>query len=522
MKRIALWLLVAVFFMHCGSMFVWGQTPFHEYYNIVKLADHYLQTHYESYVDKAYLPPVKKLIFEQEQIELQDVTANSNQIIEFICHNTSDKPITIEKIEQFDKEITANAVFDYPKEAIQPNATAKIKVMFTAVQEEGIRDFISIKITAQSADAVSESQRLTINYYTISKAQATIMEMPKTQIMFEKMEHDFGVIKAGDKVTYNFVFRNTGTSPLLISAAKGSCGCTVPSYPKDPIPPNGEGVIEVVFDSQGKSGLQTKTVTINANTDPNPTRLTIKAEIQTPQSDVSEELQTSLRFENMGLSEEEDSGYYGYDPDIISNNPALKHDFGTVTPNENLNYTIRFKNIGNLPFIADNIHCGCGCEVLKRPTKPILPNKSGTIKVRLNSGETVGQLEKRLYVNGNVPNNYYEILLTADVKSEAPIPTTDHQHDAACVPAPPSKYRADLDESNTIKVYPTHTSGNLTIDFPEDSGSAMVRVMDLQGRTVLNTTLIQKGIIELSVPSGVYMVQVETKKLKVLRKIEKF
>lgn len=104
--------------------------------------------------------------------------------------------------------------------------------------------------------------------------------MPKTTMEFTDMTHDFGKIKDGDKVTHVFKFKNTGKEPLVIANAKGSCGCTVPEYPKEPVAPGASSEIKVEFNSKGKKGMQTKTVTINANTDPNPTRLTIKAEVE--------------------------------------------------------------------------------------------------------------------------------------------------------------------------------------------------------------------------------------------------
>ncbi len=113
------------------------------------------------------------------------------------------------------------------------------------------------------------------------KANATDPDpdTPKTSFEFDKMEHDFGDIDEGDKVNTVFSFKNTGNEPLIISSAKGSCGCTVPKWPKEPIPPGASGEIQVEFNSKNKPGKQTKTVTIHANTDPNPTRLTIKAQV---------------------------------------------------------------------------------------------------------------------------------------------------------------------------------------------------------------------------------------------------
>jgi len=102
---------------------------------------------------------------------------------------------------------------------------------------------------------------------------------PKTTIEFEESEFDWGTITQGDKVSYIFKFTNTGNEPLIIKNAKGSCGCTVPQWPKAPIAPGEQGEINVVFNSKGKMGSQNKRVTITANTDPGMTFLNVKGEI---------------------------------------------------------------------------------------------------------------------------------------------------------------------------------------------------------------------------------------------------
>jgi len=101
---------------------------------------------------------------------------------------------------------------------------------------------------------------------------------------FERDRHDFGRIIQGERVTYAFSFKNTGGSDLIISDASGSCGCTVPEWPKKPVPPGGEGVINVEFNSEGKSGMQEKTVTLITNCEPNTKVLTIAAQVQVPES----------------------------------------------------------------------------------------------------------------------------------------------------------------------------------------------------------------------------------------------
>lgn len=99
---------------------------------------------------------------------------------------------------------------------------------------------------------------------------------------FEKEVHDFGTIVQGEKVAYSFKFKNTGQGDLIITDAKGSCGCTVPEWPKEPVPPGGEGKIDVVFNSEGKSGQQNKKITITANTVPSMTVLAINGVIEVP------------------------------------------------------------------------------------------------------------------------------------------------------------------------------------------------------------------------------------------------
>lgn len=105
---------------------------------------------------------------------------------------------------------------------------------------------------------------------------------PTTTMNFGESEFDFGVIDQGEKVVHVYKFKNTGSEPLIISNAKGSCGCTVPSWPKEPIPVGGSGEIEVQFDSKGKKGKQSKQVTITANTEPAQTFLKIKGDVTPP------------------------------------------------------------------------------------------------------------------------------------------------------------------------------------------------------------------------------------------------
>jgi hypothetical protein len=105
-----------------------------------------------------------------------------------------------------------------------------------------------------------------------------------TIIHFDTNEHDFGTITQGEKVVYSFKFTNTGKNPLSISNVRASCGCTVTDYPKGQVKPGDGSSIEVRFNTEGKKGFQSKTVSVIANTDPAETQLFFKAIVQEPQS----------------------------------------------------------------------------------------------------------------------------------------------------------------------------------------------------------------------------------------------
>jgi hypothetical protein len=92
---------------------------------------------------------------------------------------------------------------------------------------------------------------------------------------FAVASHDFGKIIQGEKVSFAFQFKNIGKGDLVIRAAQGSCGCTVPEFPKEAVKPGEGGIINVTFNSEGREGLQEKTITIISNTMPNTHMLTI-------------------------------------------------------------------------------------------------------------------------------------------------------------------------------------------------------------------------------------------------------
>lgn len=108
----------------------------------------------------------------------------------------------------------------------------------------------------------------------------TAVAAATTILTVDRMEHDFGKIPDTAPVETSFVITNDGDEPLLITNAQGSCGCTVPEYPKDPIPPGESRDMKVSFNPTGKEGVNNKTVTITANTEPATTIIYVKSDVQ--------------------------------------------------------------------------------------------------------------------------------------------------------------------------------------------------------------------------------------------------
>lgn len=148
-----------------------------------------------------------------------------------------------------------------------PNFTPMNTRLFTA--------FAAASLLWSSCANPSDRVKSQDEQMALQAVQST--ELPIIAFMAES--HDFGSIKEGEVVDTEFKFTNTGDAPLIISAAQGSCGCTIPEYPKAPIAPGEEGRILVSFNSEGKPNKQSKTITLTTNAVPSTKVLTISANV---------------------------------------------------------------------------------------------------------------------------------------------------------------------------------------------------------------------------------------------------
>ena len=113
-----------------------------------------------------------------------------------------------------------------------------------------------------------------------AKKDADKVAMPEIEINNDSF--DFGEIRQDESINAEFLLKNVGDAPLLIRSAKGSCGCTVPEWPKEAIQAGEDAIIKVVFNSGKKKGKQNKTVTLVTNAIPSVKVLTIKGMVLVP------------------------------------------------------------------------------------------------------------------------------------------------------------------------------------------------------------------------------------------------
>ena len=105
-----------------------------------------------------------------------------------------------------------------------------------------------------------------LNYAGFAQTEkVTLTTEAQAKISLEKKSHDFGSIEEGVQATVTFTFKNTGNAPLILNSVKASCGCTTPKWTKEPIAPRAEGQVTAIYNSKGRPGIFTKTITIKHN-----------------------------------------------------------------------------------------------------------------------------------------------------------------------------------------------------------------------------------------------------------------
>ena len=137
--------------------------------------------------------------------------------------------------------------------------------------------FLFASVSLQAQDTSKKPQNDTKKEQSAPKKEKK-SKAKVAEITFESLEHDYGSIYKGDNGECEFIFKNTGKAPLQITNARASCGCTVPSWPREPIAPGKKSVIKVKYDTN-RLGTINKSITVTSNAVNNSVVLHIKGSI---------------------------------------------------------------------------------------------------------------------------------------------------------------------------------------------------------------------------------------------------
>ena len=214
---------------------------------------------------------------------------------------------------------------------------------------------------------------------------------PKVSV--QQSDYDFGEAIQNDIVNHSFILTNNGGDVLKILDVKASCGCTAVKPDKNELKPGESTQIKASFNTKGRKGPQTKTITVKTNDPDNPV-VTFKLSGNVIVKEVKDNTSGALIYF-----------------------PEVEHDFGKVKEGDVVNYEFKFQNKGSLPLTIKDIKTSCGCTAAVVSEKNIDPGKSGTIKVGLDTKNRQGRMSRTITVISNDYNEPNKIItIFADVQ----------------------------------------------------------------------------------------------------------
>jgi uncharacterized membrane protein len=213
------------------------------------------------------------------------IKTNEKKSQRITIYNDSDKPIELKGFADVPKHVEVSFITPKgtaPTYELKPKDTVQVEVKYDAGAANDY-GFVYHLLKIQTNDATEPDKPLyvtaNIEEYFGELTEADLAEAPRAQ--FDQTEYNYGKIKAGDKVTHEFRLTNTGKKPLIIRKVKASCGCTVAAPEKNELKPGESTSIKVTFDSTGRAGKDSKSVTVITNDPRQPTiNLVIHGEIE--------------------------------------------------------------------------------------------------------------------------------------------------------------------------------------------------------------------------------------------------
>lgn len=273
------------------------------------------------------------MTFAETSFDFGTITEGKPVVHDFTFTNTGNAHVTITAA----MSSCGCAVPQWPREPVAPGESATITFTFYSMNKQGYQEhklhlmadntwpaehFLYLKGTVEPRGG----------YATVAPATPATPAPPAgptTEMTFDETTFDFGTLIEGEKVAHTYTFTNTGSEPLVISDAKGSCGCTVPAWPREPIAPGETASITVEFNSKGKRGKRNQKVTITANTNPAQTFIYLTGSIESKEAAI--EIPVLLESDEELKTTETDSAETPASPEVPAPPSIEKPDPNCVT-----------------------------------------------------------------------------------------------------------------------------------------------------------------------------------------------
>jgi hypothetical protein len=210
-------------------------------------------------------------------------------------------------------------------------------------------------------------------------------------------KHDFGTVEESGPIGYEFTFTNTGNAPIVISDVRASCGCTTPSWPKEPIAPGGTGVIKAEYNTTGRIGTFNKSITITSNATEASKVLYIKGIVDPKPAEKPVYTMDQLKKSPHSLIEK------------------LTYSLGKVERGQKVIQKINIKNTGKTPLLITAGKSACGCITYKLDKESVLPGKTGVLEVTYAPVMDGKNSDVLTLITNDLANPKTQIILQAEV-----------------------------------------------------------------------------------------------------------
>jgi len=212
-------------------------------------------------------------------------------------------------------------------------------------------------------------------------------------LKFVKDTHEFGNVAEGKTATYDFEFTNEGNAPIVISNVTASCGCTTPFWTHEPVLPGKKGKITASYNSAGRPGPFTKTITVASNASATNLVLTIKGMVVPKPTATPEELAKSptLQLQTAG------------------------HQFGKIEKGQTVTKSFVFTNTGKSDLVVKSVASSCGCVTFKASKAAVKPGEQASLELRYTPRSLNQQNEAVIVTTNDLNTPSQTIMLQANV-----------------------------------------------------------------------------------------------------------